>query len=42
MNRSPPQLRIAILLGIAATMAAVCVFPYLLALKPGALARSRH
>ena len=38
MTRSPPQLRIALVLGAAAALATVCVFPYLLALQPGAFA----
>ncbi|GAA0704305.1 CPBP family glutamic-type intramembrane protease [Dokdonella soli] len=37
MNRFPPQLRIALLLGAAAVLATAALFPYLLALKPGAL-----
>jgi len=35
---SSPQLRIAIVLGIAAAIATALLFPYVLALKPGALA----
>ena len=38
MSRSPPQLRIAALLGIACAIATAASFPYLLALKPGLLA----
>ncbi|MEO5560484.1 MAG: CPBP family intramembrane glutamic endopeptidase [Dokdonella sp.] len=38
MNRSPPQLRIAVLLGIACATAAAALFPYVLALQPTALA----
>ncbi len=38
MSRSPPQLRIALLLGVAGAWATALLFPYLLALKPGALA----
>jgi membrane protease YdiL (CAAX protease family) len=36
MTRTPPQLRIALLLGAGAALATACVFPYLLALQPGA------
>jgi hypothetical protein len=36
--RSLPQLRIAIVLGIAATIATMLLFPYVLALEPGAMA----
>lgn len=38
MNHSPPQWRIALLLGVASVLATAALFPYLLALKPGALA----
>ena len=38
MNHSPPQLRVALLLGLAAALATAALFPYVLALKPGALA----
>lgn len=38
MKTSPPQLRIALVLGIASAVATALLFPYLLALKPGALA----
>ncbi len=38
MNRSLPQLRIAVLLGIACAIATALVFPYLLAAKPDVLA----
>ena len=40
MSRSPPQLRIAALLGIGAAIATACMVPYLLALKPDALGMS--
>ncbi|HEY0180672.1 MAG TPA: CPBP family glutamic-type intramembrane protease [Dokdonella sp.] len=40
MTRSPPQLRIALLLGALAALATAAVFPYLLAMKPGVLALS--
>jgi hypothetical protein len=33
-----PQLRVALVLGIASAIATACLFPYLLALKPGVLA----
>ena len=38
MTTSAPQLRIAILLGIAAAIATALLFPYVLALQPGAMA----
>lgn len=38
MKASPPQLRIALVLGVAGTLATAALFPYLLALTPGALA----
>lgn len=38
MSTSPPQLRPALLLGVAGALATAALFPYLLALKPGALA----
>lgn len=38
MNRSPAQFRIALVLAAAGTVATVCLFPYLLALQPGAFA----
>lgn len=37
MNDSPPQLGLAALLGLASAIATVLLFPYLLALHPGAL-----
>jgi membrane protease YdiL (CAAX protease family) len=37
MNASSPQLRIALLLGVASVLATLALFPYALALKPGAL-----
>lgn len=39
MNRSPPQVRIAVVLGIAGAIATAGVLPYVLALDPTALAR---
>lgn len=41
MSRSPPQLRIAVLLGIACAIATALVFPYLLAVRPDVLATAR-
>jgi len=38
MTTSPPQLRIALVLGIACAIATALLFPYVLALKPGSLA----
>lgn len=38
MNRASAQLRVALLLGLAATLATFALFPYVLALKPAALA----
>lgn len=38
MTTSPPQLRIALVLGIAATIATMLLFPYVLALDPGSMA----
>lgn len=38
MTTSPPQLRIALVLGFAGAIATALLFPYLLALKPGAFA----
>lgn len=38
MRNSPPQRRIAIALGIACTIATALLFPYVLAIQPGALA----
>lgn len=38
MTTSPPQLRIAVVLGIACTIATALLFPYVLALKPGSMA----
>jgi hypothetical protein len=39
MNRSPAQLRIAVVLGGVAILATLALFPYLLALQPEALTR---
>lgn len=38
MTPSPPQLRIAIALGLACAIATALLFPYVLALKPGSMA----
>ncbi len=38
MRNSPPQLRIAVALGIACTIATALLFPYVLAIQPGSLA----
>ncbi len=38
MTASPPQRRIAVVLGIAGTIATALLFPYVLALQPGSLA----
>lgn len=37
MNPASPQWRIALLLGVAATLATMALFPYQMALKPGAI-----
>ena len=37
MTTSPPQLRIALALGIACAIATALLFPYVLALKPGSM-----
>lgn len=41
MNGSLPQLRIAVVLGIAGTIAAALVFPYVLGVRPDLLATAR-
>ncbi len=40
MTRTPPQLRIALLLGVASLIATALLFPYVLALQPGALTQA--